>query len=249
MIRSMRHSGFDFRDIRSLVVEDEEFARTLTSQVLRSFGCASVHAVADGNQAIDVLTNATQSFDLVICDFRMPRMNGLELLKAVRKGLPGVARDIVFAMLTSHADKPIVGLAFQLDVDCFLIKPITASTMNERLVRVLSTERPIKSPLDYHETGLDSVMDLALSEGASAADVPSVVSATEDRGLATTTVQQARRVKLTEIRPGSVIAAPIKTGAGDVLLKAGSTLDRRTIDRLSDLAEIDPAVGMVQVAD
>lgn len=242
MIRSSRHGGFDFRDIYVLVVEDEEFARTLTSQVLRGYGCAGVIAVENGNLALDVLTAATRSFDLIICDFRMPRMNGLELLKAVRKGVPGVARDIPFAMLTSHADKPVVGKAFELDVDCFLIKPIAAATMRERLTRVMASDRPIKAPFDYHEIDVDPVTadgDLPDMESASAVD-----SAQRSAGRSGTKV-----VSLSKVRPGSVLADPVSTGGGQQLLPAGSTLDTRTIARLLDLAEMDPNVREVHVEE
>lgn len=248
MIRSSRHGGFDFRDTYTLVVEDEEFARSLTSQVLRGFGCAGVHSAENGNAAIDMLTCATRSYDLIVCDFRMPKMNGLELLKAIRKGVPGVARDIPFAMLTSHADKPVVGLAFELDVDCFLIKPITAATMRERLVRVMSTDRTIKPPYDYFEVdidrvgGADDMMDM--DPGASPLADPGGARGSQPGGAAR---EGTRIVDLAKVRTGSILANPLMTSSGQVLMPAGSTLDRRTIERLRDLAEMDPSVREVHV--
>lgn len=242
MIRSSRHSGFDFRDIHVLVVEDEEFARTLTSQVLRSYGCAGVQAVENGNQALDNLTAATRSFDLIICDFRMPKMNGLELLKAIRKGVPGVARDIPFAMLTSHADKPVVGLAFELDVDCFLIKPITAATMRERLTRVMSTDRPIKAPFDYHEIDTDRVAD----EG-DLLDMERADPAGPASGRGRISRAGTRIVSLAKVKPDSILVDPIMTSNGQVLLPSGASLDVRTIARLRDLAEMDANVREVHV--
>lgn len=239
MIRSSRHSGFDFRDIHVLVVEDEEFARTLTSQVLRGYGCADVQSVEDGNQALDHLTAATRSFDLIVCDFRMPKMNGIELLKAIRKGAPGVARDIPFAMLTSHADKPVVGLAFELDVDCFLIKPITAATMRERLTRVMSTDRPIKAPFDYHEVNTDRVADDAdLQRPPPPVQRPAM-----------TLRPGTRVVSLSKVRPGSVLVDAMTTSNGQMLLPAGVSLDARTIARLRDLAEMDANVREVHIED
>ncbi|MDF1792421.1 MAG: response regulator [Thalassobaculaceae bacterium] len=245
MIRSSRHGGFDFRDIYVLVVEDEEFARALTNQVLRGYGCAGVMAVENGNLALDVLTTATRSFDLIICDFRMPKMNGLELLKAIRKGVPGVARDIPFAMLTSHADKPVVGLAFELDVDCFLIKPITAATMRERLTRVMASDRTIKKPFDYYEIDTDR---------AGTGDVMSDMESVSRAGATPATVGKVSRpgtkiVSLAKVRPGSVLVDPVVTSGGQQLLPAGSTLDTRTVARLRDLAEMDASVREVHVED
>ena len=248
MARSERYGTFDFRDLRVLVVEDEEFARGLTCQVLKGFGCATVVAAENGNQAVDLLSTAHRSFGLIVCDFRMPRMNGIELLKRVRVGLAGVARDTAFAMLTSYSDKPIVGLAFKLDVDCFLTKPTTAANMRNRLQRVMSTDRFIKPPFDYHEVFIENVEDLepegpgadpiAVSQQARASGVPS-----ESGGRAL----GGRSVRLADVRPGTKLVAPVKTSGGQILLLTGTSLDARTLDRLQNLAEIDPAVAEVRI--
>jgi len=250
MIRSSRHGGFDFRDIHVLVVEDEEFARTLTTQVLRGYGCAGVQSAEHGNQALDILTAATRSFDLIICDFRMPRMNGIELLKAIRRGVPGVARDIPFAMLTSHADKPVVGLAFELDVDCFLIKPITAATMRERLVRVMSTDRPIKPPFDYHEINTDRVADEGDTLDMERTS-PGVVVPQRDEPVDKSKVARpgTRITTLAKVRAGAMLVDPIVTSGGQMLVPAGIALDKRTIERLRDLAEMDPGVREIHIED
>ena len=234
MIRSSRYSGFDFRDLHVLVVEDEEFARTVTCQVLRGFSCARVLSAEDGQQATDMLTSATRSFDLVICDFKMPAMNGLELLKLVRRGLPGVARDLPFALLTSHSDKAIVGAAFELDVDCIMIKPVTAATMRGRITRVMATDRPIKAPFDYHDNAPDGVGAAAGSRAAAGEVVA------RPRG-------DGQRTPLSEVRYGAVLARSIVTSGGHVLVTSGETLDQRTIERLQELAELDPAVREVQI--
>ncbi len=176
-------------------------------------------------------------------------MNGLELLKALRKGLPGVALDMPFAMLTGHADKPVVGLAFELDVDCFLIKPITAAVMNERLVRVLSTDRPVKSPYDYHDVDLDSAIQVAEAAVGANAEIPAIVSPGDRSGEPRPAPPDGRDqpVDLTSVRNGVILAKPIATTSGHVLLQAGTELDQRTIERLQDLAEIDPNLKQIYI--
>ena len=254
-MRGARHSGFDFRDIHVLVVEDEEFARNMTCQVMRLFGCASVQAAENGNLATDMMITATRSFDLIVCDVRMPQMNGLELLKSVRRGVPGVARDIPFAMLTGNADKPVVGLAFKLDVDCFLIKPVTANNMRERITRVMTTERTIKSPFDYHDIDVD-VVDMTVPKftrsGPAIRTKPKPKApSTEDRQLAAIdkAVSMGRKVKLNDLQAGSKLSDSIKTRNGQVLVTEGSTLDERTIERLRDLAELDDDISSVQIRE
>ena len=231
-----------------LVVEDEEFARGLTCQVLKGFGCATVVAAENGNRAVDLLSTADRSFGLIVCDFRMPRMNGIELLKRVRVGLAGVARDTAFAMLTSYSDKPIVGLAFKLDVDCFLTKPTTAANMRNRLQRVMSTDRFIKPPFDYHEVFIDNVEDLE-PEGPGADPIAVGPQAQGPRSSSKTgaPVLAGRSVRLADVRPGTPLVAPVKTSGGQTLLPIGTALDTRTLERLQNLAEIDPAVGEVRI--
>lgn len=244
MARSERYGTFDFRDLRVLVVEDEEFARGLTCQVLKGFGCAAVAAAENGNQAVDLLSTADRSFGLIVCDFRMPRMNGIELLKRVRVGLAGVARDTAFAMLTSYSDKPVVGLAFKLDVDCFLTKPTTAANMRNRLQRVMSTDRFIKPPFDYHEVYIDSIEDLELAD----ADAAPIEASPQARGSgAGARPLPGRPVRLTDVRPGTVLVAPLKTSGGQTLLPTGTALDARTLERLQNLAEIDLVVAEVRI--
>jgi CheY-like chemotaxis protein len=260
MIRFAKHGAVDFRDLHVLVVEDEPYARELSSHLLRSFGCLVVREAKNGEQAIDMLTGASRSYGLVMCDFRMPGMTGLQLLKRIRTGLPGVARDTAFAMLTGHADKPIVGLAFQLDVDCYLTKPIAAEAMRSRVTRVMMTDRAIKSPYDYQDIDVDGVMETDSEPGERAS--PGIVLSAKRNGRAKAGGAKAegaapaaepgkgaggRSVPLKRVAPGSVLAEPVITGRGQLLVPSGVVLDMRTLERLRDLAELDPSVRDVVI--
>lgn len=262
MIRSERHSAIDFRDLNVLVVEDEPFSREVGAHLLRSFGCPIVREARNGEHAVEQLTTATRSFGLVVCDFRMPGITGLQLLKLIRVGLPGVARDIPFAMLTGHADKPIVGLAFKLDVDCYLTKPVTAVTMRNRITKVMTTDRSIKSPFDYQEIEVDGVTEPADGSRASPGIVVTPAESVQiGRGASQTAIAapgqssapssraagSARKTPLSRVPPGTVLAEPVITSRGQVLVPAGIALDKRTIDRLLDLAEFDPGVRKVTI--
>ena len=72
-----------------LVVDDEDFVRTLVARFLKQSGAAGVIEVANGQQAISAINSYDMTFDAVVTDINMRPMNGLELLSAIRTGRAG----------------------------------------------------------------------------------------------------------------------------------------------------------------
>ena len=232
MIRSGRYSGFDYRDVRCVVVEDEEFSRRAATRILRNLGCREVATAGDGVEALEFMLTSGNSFDVVLSDVEMPRMDGLQLLKTVRTGVRGVSRDIPFIMVTSHTEKHVVGAAFNLDVDFFIVKPVTAKGVKTRLNRLLATDRPVKEPIDYEtieikaETILDKfkevengqnwiteISDMAIGRGSEFKD-------------------------LVDLRDTDTLAQDLFAPSGQLLVSKGQKLSDRLIDRLRDLEEL-----------
>ena len=69
--------------LRILVVDDEEFILNLTHRILENIGCMNVETALNGKQAIDQLTGDGRPFDIVICDLKMPDMDGFEFMRKV----------------------------------------------------------------------------------------------------------------------------------------------------------------------
>lgn len=110
-----------------LVVDDAPFIRDLVKKALRShFPGVQVEEAIDGRKAQQVLSRV--SFDLILCDWEMPEMNGLELLQWFR-GQPDSAAT-PFIMVTSRGDKENVVEAIQSGVSDYIGKPFS----NEQLV-------------------------------------------------------------------------------------------------------------------
>jgi CheY-like chemotaxis protein len=122
-----------FDQITVLLVDDEHFSRAVVSKMLRHMGFAEVVVALDGHQAIEILNS--RPIHIVITDFRMPGIHGLDLLKRIRTGRTYAARNLPCAMLTSYAERHLVNLAIVLDVDSFLAKPVALSTMRKHLNR------------------------------------------------------------------------------------------------------------------
>jgi CheY-like chemotaxis protein len=116
-----------------LLVDDEDFSRNLVSQMLWRCGFGEVIVAENGYRAIELLN--TRRITALLTDFRMPGIHGLQLLKKIRVGETRAPRNLVCAMITSHAERHLVGLAMVLDIDAFLAKPVSLEALNRRLGR------------------------------------------------------------------------------------------------------------------
>jgi two-component system, chemotaxis family, chemotaxis protein CheY len=155
-------NGKDIKDGIFLVVDDEEFIRSLVKQLLIEMGAKEVLIAEDGQKAIDVLAQRGEGINCIISDFKMPNMTGVELLQAVRAGTAHVDRDLPFAMLTGYSDKFVLGLAMALDVDAFIAKPVSKTMLLSRIAPLLTGDRQELLPAkNYAKLGLsETVNDL-----------------------------------------------------------------------------------------
>ncbi len=116
-----------------LLAEDEEDLRILLSEKLEAAGY-EVHAAADGEQALQMAREIKP--DLIISDVVMPKMDGNQLYKELRK--QDFGRDIPFLVLTARAKMRDY---FELmHVDDFLEKPVTGKELVEKVKNALGTE-------------------------------------------------------------------------------------------------------------
>lgn len=115
---------------RILVVDDLKSIRTIMSDILKKNGYLDVEQAEDGYEAFKKMKAAASSmtpFDLVICDWNMPRMSGVELLKA--KNEDADLRSSVFIMVTIESERAYVLKAISLGIDEFVVKPFSEETV------------------------------------------------------------------------------------------------------------------------
>ena len=115
-----------------LVVDDFATMRRILKNILRQIGFTNISEAEDGKDALAMLKK--KKFDLILCDWNMPEMPGIELLKQVRAddGL----KDIPFVMVTAEAKKENILAAVQAGVSNYVVKPFTAETIGEKLEKV-----------------------------------------------------------------------------------------------------------------
>jgi len=121
-----------------LLVEDSRVTRVMLKASLERAGCEVIGA-QDGLEAWELFTKGPDHgrFSLVLTDVRMPRMDGLELTRLIRKLDPSMP----IAIFSSNEDKEIVKLALNLGVDTFLSKPFDASELIECVDRLLAVRQ------------------------------------------------------------------------------------------------------------
>jgi two-component system chemotaxis response regulator CheY len=120
-------------EMKVLAVDDFPTMRRIVKTLLRQLGYTNVSEAEDGQAALAKLKQ--EKFDLVLLDWNMPRMTGLELLKAIRAD--ETLRHIPVVMVTAEGRKEDVLEAVKAGVNNFVVKPFTAETLEAKLNKVL----------------------------------------------------------------------------------------------------------------
>lgn len=241
MARPVNQLGVNFRGLRAIVVEDNKVNQKIIRRIMSHMGCEKVEAALNGDDALTVMLSASHGFDIIISDYEMPVMNGLQLLKEIRVGSRGISRDIPFVMLTGHSDRFIVGTAFSLDVDSFVVKPVTPNALKARIGHIMSADRLIKQPADYEAISINpnEIQATKTSEREQFVKPPWEI---DEAHLERTAMDRAVERDLSLVKPGSTLAKTLYSSSGHLLLHEGQVLDKRTIERLGNLSELDASV-------
>src|ERR1700722_18999668 len=131
-----------------LVVDDNQYMRKMIRNLLVNCGVKDIYEAGDGITALDTLR--TVGAGVVILDWEMPLLNGAELVRIVRS--PGVfpMPDIPIIMLSAHGERWRVVEAARLGVHEYLVKPVSAKSIYDRLVAIVSQPRPVVKRGDYY---------------------------------------------------------------------------------------------------
>ena len=112
-----------------LVVDDSAVMRQIIKKNLKELGFSELIEAENG--AAGLKKAGEEPVDLIVSDWNMPNMTGLEFLKAVRADAD--LKGIAFIMVTSEADKEKIMEAVQAGVDQYLVKPFNAMQLEEKI--------------------------------------------------------------------------------------------------------------------
>jgi len=122
-----------YKDMTVLVVDDFSTMRRIVRNILRDLEFKTILEAENGTSALDILH--TQEVHLIVSDWNMPKMTGLELLKAVRGD--DKLKNLPFLMVTAESQKENIVEAVKARVSNYIVKPFTAATLAEKLAKIL----------------------------------------------------------------------------------------------------------------
>ena len=113
-------------NLRTLLIDDDELVRDSLSMTFKAKGCHLL-AVETGETGLQALQE--DSIDIIICDYRLPGINGLEFFKQIKESHP----DRVKILITAYGDNGISMQASELGVHDVIMKPFSIDAIIESL--------------------------------------------------------------------------------------------------------------------
>jgi two-component system, chemotaxis family, chemotaxis protein CheY len=134
-------------NVKFLVVEDNKFMATVVRRVLNSLGTKEVRECADGADALKVLK--TFPADIVITDWAMEPLDGIELTRMIRTASDSHNPYVPIIMLTAYSEMNRIVEARDAGVNEFVVKPISVNTLFSRIQAVVEKPRPFIRIKDF----------------------------------------------------------------------------------------------------
>lgn len=130
--------SYDFSKLSILIVEDNQPMANITRDILHAFGVKTVDTAENGETGFKRFREKT--YDILIIDWMMKPLNGIELTKKIRQDEYSPNRFVPVILMTGISERKKVMEARDSGVTEFLVKPFTADDLYKRLVQVI--ERP-----------------------------------------------------------------------------------------------------------
>ncbi len=227
-----------FSKLRILLVDDEPFIHQITSGVLESIGVARVFGAENGLDAISLL--GQHEIDLLISDIQMPKMNGLELIQKIRIGETPVDRGLRTIVITSFTFSEVLSSCLLLDINGFLVKPITPESAKEKIHVALKEQPNLRSIDAYRKVRTD----LAVIKTASKKEQLSPHYAADRSEPVPNAIPGCLWVPISKLQPGMELHDDMYAKNGIKLLRKGQVLTQVMAHRVIDLERIINGSGI-----
>lgn len=112
-----------------LVADDQAAVRGLIGKMLQEMQIGSVFEASTGEEALQLLESTPDKIGMIICDWTMPNMSGIELFRQVRATKGGIP----FIVISSRADRATVIAARDAGVTAFLVKPFSSTQLEAKV--------------------------------------------------------------------------------------------------------------------
>jgi two-component system chemotaxis response regulator CheY len=122
------------KKMRILIVDDFSTMRRIIRNILKQLEFVNVEEAEDGNAAFEKLKEA--DYDLVITDWNMPNMTGLDLLKEIRANEK--LKDLKVLLVTAESEKENIIQAAQAGANEYVVKPFTADVLEQKINKIFA---------------------------------------------------------------------------------------------------------------
>lgn len=218
-------SMFDPSEFTILVVEDHKFSRKALLNMLVQAGYENLLSAKHGQQAIEKLNN--NDIHLVVTDINMPIVNGLELIKHIREGRTNAPCTTSIIAVTTLSDTETIASSMTLEVDAFLVKPITVKNAQEQIKNAVSEPNKLYQQHLYRQVSTE--VHIPANKPKAPAGEPRIREVSSH-------VTQIE--KLSQLQDGMTILDDIFVTTGGCLLKAGTKLNKKLLKRLNELSTV-----------
>lgn len=128
-----------FDALKVLIVDDEHTMRRVTRSLLQTIGVKNIRDACDGRAGLETL--CSWGPDVVVLDWKMPNLSGLDFVRRVRSPKEFPYPDVPIVMLTAFGERSRVMEAVELGVNEFLLKPVSSKALHARLISILTKPR------------------------------------------------------------------------------------------------------------
>ncbi len=230
------------RNIKILVVEDDDFTRKIILRVLHDLGFSNASDVDSAESAIKLFE--VNGFDLIITDINMHGMNGMKFIQLIRAGKTHAKPETRVVVLTSFSQTEILGTALKLDINGFLVKPIIPAVVEEMIEQAMSERLHIHSPVAYEAVKTELKSLPRLGEQPTKTQGGAAVTLEIHQTRSSNESSKAHYLSLNRLRQGMILKENVHLKDGTLILLSGHTLSELTINRLIDLKVLLPASGI-----
>lgn len=130
----------DLRPLRFLVVDDNPHMLKIVRTILNGFGVTNIHEVPNALEALETARN--EAIDVIITDYQMDGMNGVELVKTLRDQNKVANPLVPIIMLSAYSEKSRVFEARDAGSTEFCCKPVTARDLYAKIAMIIDRPRP-----------------------------------------------------------------------------------------------------------
>lgn len=130
--------GLTIANAKILIADDDEASAELMVSTIGNMGAKHIDVGADGIQAFDKIKSAETPYDIILCDWDMPELTGLEVHQKAKAS--NTLRGAYFCMVTGVSDAKKIRAAIQQGVNDYIVKPIDAAVLEGKLNNALGVK-------------------------------------------------------------------------------------------------------------